>query len=109
MASGILVDRMWPRGLPRKWAAVDLWLKDLDRRNELRRWFGHNSERWAEFKRRYHRELQTSSRALEAIDVLTRGEVVTLVFAAGDEDYNNAVALPEVLGRMRDTWRSAEP
>lgn len=94
----ILVDRMWPRGLPRKRAAVDLWLRDLAPSNELRRWFGHNPARWTEFKKKYHRELQTNPRALEAIQAYIRGEVVTLLFAARDEDHNNAVALREYLG-----------
>ena len=93
----ILVDRMWPRGLSRKRAAVDLWLKDLAPSDELRKWFGHNPERWAEFRKRYHRELQTCSTALEAIEAFTRGEVVTLVFAARDADHNNAVALREYM------------
>lgn len=96
----ILVDRMWPRGLSKKRAAVDLWLRDLAPSDELRRWFGHNPARWAEFKKKYHRELQTSPRSVEAIRTYTRGEVVTLLFAARDVDHNNAVALREYL----DEW-----
>jgi uncharacterized protein YeaO (DUF488 family) len=98
----ILVDRMWPRGLSRKRAAVDLWLRDLAPNNELRRSFGHNPARWADL--RSSTTLQTSSRALEAIEAYTRGEVVTLLFAERAEDHNNAVALREYL----DKWLKHE-
>ena len=100
----ILVDRMWPCGLSRKRAAVDLWLKDLAPNNELRRSFGHDPARWAEFRKQYHPELQTSFRALEAIEAYTRGEVVTLLFAERDEDHNDAVAQREYL----DKWLKRE-
>ena len=104
----ILVDRMWPRGLSKKRASVDLWL-DLTPSDELRRWFGHNPARWAEFKKQYHRELETSPRAVKAIKAYTRGEVVTSLFAARDADHNNAVCLARVLGRRAETWSCAEP
>lgn len=100
----ILVDRMWPRGLSKKRAAVDLWLRDLAPSSELRRWFGHDPARWAEFKKKYYCELQTNPRADEAIKAFARGEVVTLLFAARDEDHNNAVALREYL----DEWLNRE-
>ncbi len=95
--SRVLVDRMWPRGLSKKRAAVDLWLKDLAPSDELRRWFGHNPERWPEFRKRYHRELDSCSVALKEITTRGRGDVITLLFAARDTHHNNAVALREYL------------
>mgnify|MGYP000986565860 CR=1 FL=1 len=93
----ILVDRMWPRGLSKEQAAVDVWMKDVAPSGELRRWFGHEPERWAEFKRRYRGELQTNGGALETLKARARGQMVTLLFAARDMEHNNAVALREFL------------
>lgn len=95
--SRILVDRIWPRGLSKGRAAVDFWLKDLAPSNELRRWFGHDPERWTEFKQRYHRELRKRSTALEQIRMRHSDKVITLLYAARDTDHNNAVALREYL------------
>lgn len=99
----ILVDRMWPRGVCKKRASADLWLKDLTPSDELRRWFGHNPARWAEFKNQYHRELETSPRAVKAIKAYTREEVVTSLFSARDAGHNNAVCPARVLGRRAET------
>jgi uncharacterized protein YeaO (DUF488 family) len=93
----ILVDRLWPRGLSKERAAVDLWFKDVAPSDELRRWFGHNPERWTEFKKRYHRELESRSAPLKELRAPGRSDVITLLFAASDTDHNNAVALREYL------------
>ena len=93
----ILVGVMWPRSLSKKRAPVDLWLKDLTPSDELRRRFEHNSARWAEFKRQYHRELETSPRAVDAIKAYTRGDVVRLLSASRDADHNKALALRDYL------------
>ncbi len=104
----ILVDRMWPRGLTKERAAIDLWLRDVAPSDELRKWFGHNPERWMEFKEKYHRELRAGSAALETLKVHSRGDVVTLLFAARDEAHNNAVALREYLDGRRQHGVAAE-
>jgi uncharacterized protein YeaO (DUF488 family) len=96
----ILVDRLWPRGLSKQTAAINEWLKDIAPSAELRTWFGHDPERWAEFKGRYRRELRTPERsaALERLRALQREKgAVTLLFAARDEGRNHAAVLLEVL------------
>jgi uncharacterized protein YeaO (DUF488 family) len=93
----ILVDRLWPRGLSKERAAVDLWLKELAPSDALRKWYGHDPGRWAEFQRRYAREMEGRAAELEEIRSRSRGSVVTLLFAAADEKRNNAVALLEFL------------
>lgn len=92
----VLVDRLWPRGLTKARAAVDLWLKEVAPSTELRQWFGHDPEKWTEFKRRYRTELKGSS-ALSELAALAREGKVTLVYAAKDEQHNEAVVLKQVL------------
>ncbi|MEM0183994.1 MAG: DUF488 family protein, partial [Thermoproteus sp.] len=92
----VLVDRLWPRGLSRERAKVDYWLKEVAPSDELRRWFGHDPERWEEFKERYWRELDSKREAVEELVALVRSNaVVTLLYAARDRERNNAVALRE--------------
>jgi uncharacterized protein YeaO (DUF488 family) len=95
----ILVDRLWPRGLSKKDAAVDLWCKDVAPSDHLRKWFGHDPARWAEFRVRYRRELREHPEALKAIRAQVRGRSITLLFAAKDEAHNNAVVLKALLTR----------
>lgn len=93
----ILVDRLWPRGLSREQAAVDLWFKDIAPSAELRRWYAHQPERWPEFRRRYFAELDRQPAAVAGLrDALGRGSA-TLVYAAKDVEHNNAQALLEYL------------
>ncbi len=90
----ILVDRVWPRGLTKKRAGIDHWVRDVAPTTRLRKWFGHDPVRWVEFKRRYQTELKTNRRALKELRQLLREHArVTLVFGARDEKHNNAVAL----------------
>lgn len=91
----VLVDRLWPRGLSKKKAAVNRWEKELAPSDELRRWFAHDTDKWPEFRRRYFAELDAEPAGLADLRA-TRGRV-TLLFAARDEQYNNAVALKEYL------------
>jgi uncharacterized protein YeaO (DUF488 family) len=93
----VLVDRLWPRGLTKQAAAVDRWLRDLAPSTELRRWFGHDPERWAEFRRRYARELHDHGEQLDELRSLARKGRITLLFAARDEAHNDAVVLRELL------------
>jgi uncharacterized protein YeaO (DUF488 family) len=95
----ILVDRLWPRGLTRAKAQVDHWLKDVAPSHELRRWFGHEPERWAEFKRRYRAELSSKKQSIPVGELrsLARAGSVSILFGARDENRNQAVALVEIL------------
>ncbi len=93
----ILVDRLWPRGLTREKARIDLWLKELAPSAELRKWFNHEPDKWDVFKRRYLRELQQQPAALaQAIEAMGTGPV-TLLFAAKEVRFNDAVALREFM------------
>jgi uncharacterized protein YeaO (DUF488 family)/alkylated DNA nucleotide flippase Atl1 len=96
----VLVDRLWPRGIAKAKARVDAWLKDVGPSTALRTWFGHDPARWAEFQRRYHRELDATGVAKTIADLARRGPI-TLLFAAKDSEHNNAVALREYLMRKR--------
>lgn len=93
----ILVERLWPRGLSKQDAKVDLWAKDAAPSTELRRWFDHDPDKWAEFKRRYFEELCERREALEPILERIREDTVTFVFASRETRFNNAVALKEYL------------
>ncbi len=94
----ILVDRLWPRGMLKEKAAVDLWLKDIAPSTELRKWFNHDQHKWIEFQKRYKKELVEKKDAVRLLrDVLSKKKIVTLLFAASDADYNNALALQKIL------------
>jgi uncharacterized protein YeaO (DUF488 family) len=92
----VLVDRLWPRGISKARAGLDLWLKDAAPSAALRDWFGHRPERWAEFQRRYREELRDSA-ALEQLREISRTQRVTLLYAARDEEHNEAAALADFL------------
>jgi len=93
----VLVDRLWPRGLSKDKAAVDLWIKDIAPTDGLRKWFGHDPARWDEFKERYFAELDANVGATQELRKESRGHRITLLYAARDEQHNNAVALREYL------------
>ncbi|MDD1669070.1 MAG: DUF488 domain-containing protein [Methanomicrobiales archaeon] len=93
----ILVDRLWPRGLPKERAAVHLWLKEIAPSAELREWFGHDPARWEEFRRRYRAELAANKDLICMLREKEREGTLTLVYAARDETHNNAVVLKDVL------------
>lgn len=93
----ILVDRLWPRGLSRKNAAVDEWMKEIAPSAELRRWFGHDPQRWPEFKRRYKHELRAHADLVRVITARASRGTVTLVYGARDEAHNDAVVLAGVI------------
>lgn len=92
----VLVDRLWPRGVKKSTANIDIWLKDVAPSNELRKWFNHDPERWEEFKKRYKREID-GTRALEALKKLADESDVTLIYASKEEVHNNAQVLGELL------------
>ena len=93
----ILVDRLWPRGVSKAEAAIDEWLKDLAPSTELRKWFGHDPDRWDEFRRRYAKEIHDHAELLARLRVIAREGPVTLVYSAHDEAHNDAVVLRDVL------------
>lgn len=95
----ILVDRLWPRGLTKEAAHVDLWLKDIAPGNELRKWFAHDPARWPEFRTRYREELRHNPAALAQLKQAIANGPVTLLYAAKDEHHNQAVVLKELLSR----------
>jgi len=94
----VLVDRIWPRGLTKVKARVDLWLKDVAPSTELRKWFGHDPEKWTEFKQRYRAELKNNP-ALSELQELSRQGDITLVYAARDQLHNEAAVLKQILDR----------
>ncbi len=94
----ILVDRLWPRGLKKEDAVIGHWLKSVAPSTALRKWFGHDIERWAEFRQRYRAEIAEHPEALAELRSLARKGPITLLFAAHDELHNNAVVLRELLG-----------
>jgi len=92
----VLVDRLWPRGLSKESARIDLWLKDVAPSNELRKWFNHDASKWEEFKRRYFKELENNKAVNELINLLRDRRTITLLYSA-KSPYNNATALKEYL------------
>ena len=93
----VLVERLWPRGLTKERAAVDLWLKDVAPSPALRKWFGHDPARWEQFQERYRQELRQKKDAVQLLKQKAKEGTVTLVYAARDEDHNGALALKEFL------------
>ena len=98
----ILVDRLWPRGRSKRAAAVDRWLRDLGPSDALRKWFGHDPERWPEFRRRYRAELRSQHAVLAELARASRTRAVTLLFGARDAARNNAVVLQGIIERLQD-------
>jgi len=93
----VLVDRLWPRGLSKERAAVDLWLKAIAPSTELRQWFGHDPGKWSEFRRKYSAELATHAEEIAQIRALAKRRRVTLVYGARDTEHNDAVVLLDYL------------
>ena len=94
----VLVDRLWPRGLTKEKARVDVWMKEVAPSNELRKWFAHDPAKWAEFERRYRAELKGNAEALGALRDEVKKGPVTLLFGAKDQEHNEAVVLLKLLG-----------
>ena len=92
-----LVDRLWPRGLKKEQLRFDGWYRDVAPSNQLRSWFGHDPGKWEEFKRRYFAELDSNPAAWRPLFEAAREGDITLLYAAKDENYNNAVALKDYL------------
>lgn len=93
----ILVERLWPRGVSKEDAQIDLWLKDIAPSAELRKWYGHDVEKWPEFKKRYRKELKDNKELIAELKNRVKKEEVTFVYAAKDEEHNSALVLKEYI------------
>jgi uncharacterized protein YeaO (DUF488 family) len=93
----VLVDRVWPRGITRERARLDEWARELAPSDELRRWFGHAPERFAQFRDRYRSELEAHAEELERLRRRAQDGPVTVLYGARDERHNNAVVIAELL------------
>jgi uncharacterized protein YeaO (DUF488 family) len=97
----ILVERLWPRGVSKPKAKIDLWLKDLAPRTALRQWYGHEPARWPQFRKRYAAELKENGDLLALLKHVAERQTVTFIFAASDVERNSAVVLKEVMARAK--------
>jgi len=94
----VLVDRLWPRGLSKEKADVDLWLKDIAPSTKLREWFGHEVQKWDEFEKRYKKELSAHQELINQLKELEKShKKITLLFGAKDREHNNASVLLDLL------------
>lgn len=93
----ILVDRLWPRGLSKEKAKIDLWLKSIAPSNDLRKWYDHDPDKWLEFKKRYFTELGSNNDAVNELLSYTKRDCVSFLYASKEQEYNNATALKEYI------------
>ncbi len=93
----VLVDRLWPRGVSKEKAAIDLWLKEIAPTTALRQWFGHDPALWEEFQRRYRAELDANGEVVGQLRDVIRNGMTTLVYGAKDEAHNDAVVLADYM------------
>ena len=93
----VLADRLWPRGISKSTARIDLWIRDLSPSNELRKWYGHDPDKWPGFKRRYFEELKLNDYTFSELAALVSKRRVTLLFGSKELRLNNAYALKEAL------------
>jgi uncharacterized protein YeaO (DUF488 family) len=98
----VLVERLWPRGVTKERAAVNLWLKDIAPSPQLRKWFGHDPAKWKQFERRYWNELKGHAEAVDLLRRKAKRGTLTLVYSAHDEEHNAAVALKTLLEADKD-------
>ena len=95
----VLVDRLWPRGVSKEKAALDLWMKDIGPSTELRQWFGHDSARWAGFQKKYRTELKNKIEMLDKLKKLAKQhDRLTLLYGARDQEHNEAVVIASLVG-----------
>jgi uncharacterized protein YeaO (DUF488 family) len=93
----ILVDRLWPRGLTKQEARIDLWLKEIAPSTELRKWFGHDPSKWKRFRGRYETELRDNDDLIKLLKRKAKEGTITLIYAAQDEEHNEAIVLKQFL------------
>lgn len=98
----ILVDRLWPRGVSKDKAHLDLWMKEVAPSDDLRKWFSHDSKRWNEFENKYNEELEDKNKFIKKIKDIEKDKgKVTLIYSAKDKEHNNAVVLENILKKVR--------
>jgi len=102
----ILVDRLWPRGVSKAAARIDVWLKDVAPSPRLRTWFGHDPARWSEFRQRYFAELKRHADTVAELRTLIDAQPATFVYAAKDTEHTHALALKEFVERKRKRARA---
>jgi uncharacterized protein YeaO (DUF488 family) len=96
----ILVDRLWPRGVSKEKAKLDLWLKEIAPSGQLRQWFGHDPAKWPEFQKKFRAEIMDNAAALDKLrQIIKKEKTVTLLFAARDEKHNEAVVIRDAIRR----------
>src|ERR1700733_600357 len=93
----ILIDRLWPRGIKKEGANIDVWLKEIAPSTALRKWFNHEPEKWEEFRRKYHEELNTSEAFNELTSYLLKHKTITLLYASKEEKINHAIVLQQFI------------
>ncbi len=93
----VLVDRLWPRGLSKEKARVDIWMKEIAPSTALRRWYGHDPNKWPEFKAKYAAELDANHNKVKGLLAEVQGKTVTLLYSSKERRLNNAVALKEYM------------
>ena len=97
----VLVDRLWPRGVSKEKAKLDLWLKEIAPTTELRKWFGHDPAKWKEFQRRYLGELRQNAEPVKLLQDKAKTDTVTLIYAARDEEHNEAAVIRDLLSKKK--------
>ena len=95
----VLVDRLWPRGIRRASAKIDLWMRDVAPSDELRKWFAHDPAKWTKFEERYLKELSGNDAFEKLLDLARINSMLTLIYATSDEKHNNAIVLKRLLDR----------
>lgn len=93
----ILVDRLWPRGIKKEDTRINKWLKEIAPSTELRKWFNHEPDKWEQFRRKYHAELNKSAALNELFTCIEEHKMVTLLFASKEEKYNHAIVLQQFI------------
>ena len=93
----MLVDRLWPRGIKRDYASINLWLKEIAPGSELRKWFSHDPEKWKAFRMKYFKELEIKKELIESLIKNAKKQKLTLLYSAKEERFNNAVVLKEYI------------
>ena len=99
----ILVDRLWPRGLTKEKAAIDLWLKEIAPSTELRKWFAHDPNKWERFRGRYETEIRHNDDLVKVLKQKARQGTITLIYGARDEKHNEALVLKQFLEKSEQS------
>lgn len=95
----VLVERLWPRGIRRSTANVDIWLKNVAPSNELRKWFSHDPKKWMAFKKKYNHELEDNKTVEHLLAIVESTDPVTLVYSSSDQKHNSAIVLQQFIER----------